>query len=334
MLRVRAAKGRQLAGLVAVLSVAAASFAASSWVSAEDTANKCAGKKYTIGFSHPFGESHFASTLKKKVKRFGDESGCITVLLDNTTSANLESQRATLESWVTQKVDAIVVLPVDLNALGGLQKKAQAGGIKWLTYAQPTKTADGSVGFDNVQSGDLVAKDALAWVKKHYPNGDVTAAVTTLTPLAGFAGRWDQPLQQFEKAGLKVVSKQDCATQSCGLQIAEDALRQHPNMKVFIGINDDAAIGALRAYMNAKVDLSGVYIAGQDGTLEGLEAVKKGGSYRASAAILLDELAKSILDNSLAAITGKGQADYVTPVVLGSLEDPKLLDRLITEYKD
>jgi ABC-type sugar transport system substrate-binding protein len=272
--------------------------------------------------------------LKKKVKRFGDESGCITVLLDNTTSANLESQRATLESWITQKVDAIVVLPVDLNALSGLQKKAQSGGIKWLTYAQPTKTADGSVGFDNVQSGDLVAKDALAWVKKHYPNGDVTAAVTTLTPLAGFSGRWDQPLEQFEKAGLKVVSKQDCATQSCGLQIAEDALRQHPDMKVFIGINDDAAIGALRAYMNAKIDLNGVYIAGQDGTLEGLEAVKKGGAYRASAAILLDELAKSILVNSLAAITGKGEADYVTPVVLGSLEDPKLLDRLITEYKN
>jgi ABC-type sugar transport system substrate-binding protein len=322
-----------LTGLVAIVSVGASMLAPVAAL-ADDTANKCGGKKYTIGFSHPFGESHFASTLKKKVKRFGDESGCITVLLDNTTSANLESQRATLESWVTQKVDAIVVLPVDIKALSGLQKKAQGAGIKWLTYANPIKTADGSVGFDNVQSGDLVAKDALAWVKKNYPNGDVTAAVTTLTPLSGFSGRWDQPLEQFDKAGLKVVSKQDCATQSCGLQIAEDALRQHPNMKVFIGINDDAAIGALRAYMNAKIDLNGVYIAGQDGTLEGLEAVKKGGAYRASAAILLDELAKSILDNSLAAITGKGQADYVTPVVLGSMEDPKLLDKLITEYKD
>jgi ABC-type sugar transport system substrate-binding protein len=322
-----------LTGLVAIVSVGASMLAPVA-AFADDTANKCGGKKYTIGFSHPFGESHFASTLKKKVKRFGDESGCITVLLDNTTSANLESQRATLESWVTQKVDAIVVLPVDIKALSGLQKKAQGAGIKWLTYANPIKTADGSVGFDNVQSGDLVAKDALAWVKKNYPNGDVTAAVTTLTPLSGFSGRWDQPLEQFDKAGLKVVSKQDCATQSCGLQIAEDALRQHPDMKVFIGINDDAAIGALRAYMNAKIDLNGVYIAGQDGTLEGLEAVKKGGAYRASAAILLDELAKSILDNSLAAITGKGQADYVTPVVLGSMEDPKLLDKLITEYKD
>lgn len=322
-----------IAGL-AILSVGAASILAAAPALADDTASKCAGKKYTIGFSHPFGESHFASTLKKKVKRSGDQSGCITVLLDNTTSANLESQRATLESWVTQKVDAIVVLPVDIKALSGLQKKAQAAGIKWLTYANPIKSADGSVGFDNVQSGDLVAKDALAWVKENYPNGDVTAAVTTLIPLSGFSGRWDQPLEQFEKAGLKVVSKQDCATQSCGLQIAEDALRQHPNMKVFIGINDDAAIGAMRAYMNAKIDLKGVYIAGQDGTLEGLEAVKKGGAYRASAAILLDELAKSILDNSLAAITGKGQADYVTPVVLGSLKDPKMLDKLITEYKD
>ncbi len=118
------------------------------------------------------------------------------------------------------------------------------------------------------------------------------------------------------------------------MQIAEDALRQHPDLRVFIGINDDAALGALRAFTNAGIKPADVYIAGQDGTIEGLEAVKKGGAYRASAAILLDDLAQSIIDNSIATLTGKGRKDYETSVELGTLKNPQRLDALIAQYKD
>lgn len=302
-----------------------------SSLSAAAESTTCA-KTYTIGFSHPVGESQFAIALKKKVAAAGEKNGCVKVLLDNTQQSNLESQRSTLESWVTRRVDAIVVLPVEATALDGLRKQAQKKGIKWLTYAGATKGADGSVGFDNVQSGDLVAKDALAWVKQRYPEGKITAAVTTLTPLKGFAGRWEEPLKQFKAANLPVVSQQDCATQACGMQIAEDSLRQHPDLRVFIGINDDAALGALRAFKNAGIKPEDAYIAGQDGTVEGLQAVKQGGAYRASAAILLDDLARSIIENSLAAITGKGSTNYETPVELGTLRNPQRLDALIAQY--
>lgn len=316
--------------LAASLLTAGTAFSSSTF--AADT--KICKKTYTIGFSHPVGESQFAIALKKKVVAAGEKNGCVKVLLDNTHQSNLESQRATLESWVTRRVDAIVVLPVEATALDGLRILAQKKGMKWLTYAGATKGSDGSVGFDNVQSGDLVAKDALSWVKKRYPDGKITAAVTTLTPLKGFAGRWEEPLKQFKAAGLAVVSQQDCATQACGMQIAEDTLRQHPDLRVFIGINDDAALGALRAFKNAGIKPKDAYIAGQDGTVEGLEAVKQGGAYRASAAILLDDLAQSIIDNSLAAITGKGRTDYETAVELGTLRNPQRLDALIAQYKD
>lgn len=301
---------------------------------AAEAAAKTCERTYTIGFSHPVGESQFAIALKKKVMQAAEKNGCVKVLLDNTQQSNLESQRATIESWVTRRVDAIVVLPVEGTALNGLRKQAQKQGTQWLTYAGHSDNADGSVGFDNVQSGRLVGEDALAWVKQRYPNGGITAAVTTLTPLTGFAGRWEQPLALFDKAGLNVVSKQDCATQACGLQIAEDALRQHPDLRVFIGINDDAALGALRAFTNAGIKPADVYIAGQDGTVEGLDAVKKGGAYRASAAILLDDLAQSIIDNSIATLTGKGRKDYETAVELGTLKNPQRLDALIAQYKD
>ncbi|MFD3487590.1 sugar ABC transporter substrate-binding protein [Streptomyces sp. NPDC058665] len=321
---------RRPAAFAAVVAFAATALSACSSGSATESSG-CA-KQYSIGFSHPVGESEFAAALKKQVTAAGAKQGCVKVLLDNTQASNLESQRATIESWMAQKVDAIVVLAVDATALDGLREQAQAQGTKWLTYAGGTKTSDGSVGFDNVQSGDLVAKDAIAWWKKTYPQGGVTAEVTTLTPLVGFKGRWEEPLKQFSAAGLDVVSKQDCADQECGLQITEDALRQHPNLRVVVGINDDAAIGALKAFTNKGIDPSKVYIAGQDGTREGLEAVKAAGAYRSSAAILIPDLAKSIIDNSIAAITGKGSTDYETPVVLATARDPKQLDQLIQQY--
>ncbi|WP_345528367.1 sugar ABC transporter substrate-binding protein [Nocardioides endophyticus] len=315
---------------IAVLATVGAALTACG--SGEASTSADCEKTYTIGFSHPVGESEFAAALKDQVSKAGDENGCVTVLLDNTQASNLESQRATIESWVTQDVDAIVVLAVDATALDGLRERAQKQGTKWLTYAGATDTSDGSVGFDNNQSGDLVAKDALAWLKEAHPDGGVTAEVTTLKPLVGFAGRWEEPLAQFEAAGLEVVSEQDCADQECGLQITEDTLRQHPDLRVVIGINDDAAIGALRAFENAGIDPAEVYIAGQDGTREGLEAVKEGGAYRSSAAILIPDLAASIIDNSLAAITGEGETDYETAVELGTLENPARLDELIAQY--
>ncbi|MBB3236703.1 sugar ABC transporter substrate-binding protein [Phyllobacterium endophyticum] len=298
------------------------------------TAAAC-DRTYTIGFSHPTGGAAFVTSLRKKVERFAQENGCVNMLIDNTQANNLETQRVALESWIIQKVDAIVVLPVDAKALSGLQKQAQAKGIKWLTYAAPTPGADGSVGFDNVQSGRILAEDALAWVKTRYPNGGVSAAVTTLTPLKGaFIGRWQEPLDRFKEAGLSVISTQDCGDQECGLRIAEDAIRQNPDLRVFIGFNDDAAVGALRAFTNAKIDPNEVYVAGQDGTPEALEAVRAGGAYRASAAILLDKLAELIVKNSIAAATGAPGSNEQVGVELATQRNSAELEKLIAQYKD
>lgn len=287
---------------------------------------------YTIGFSHPSGQAAFVKALKSKVEEVGSETECVKVLLDNTQGESLENQRATLESWVQQKVDAIVLLPVDDASVESLRKQAQAQGTKWLTYAGPTEGADGSVGFDNVASGTLLAEDAIAWAEENHPDGGISAAVTK-SPLVGFKGRFEIPRDMLEAAGIPVVSYQECLDQACGLQVAEDSLRENPDLRVFIGLNDDAALGALRAFDNAGIDPTTVYIAGQDGNIDGLEAVKAGGAYRASAAILLTDLAESIINASLAAIKGTGETDIESGIEIATLRDPELLDELIAQYK-
>lgn len=322
------------AALVAAVSAMALSLTACAG-SAGNTGGSAANceKKYTIGFSNPYSEAVSVKAIKSFVKDRAAENGCVNALLDNTTGANLESQRSTIEGWVTQHVDAIVVLPVDAKALGGLQKQAQAQGTKWLTYSSEMPGQDGSVGFDSHEGGKLIADDMTAWVKEHYPNGKVSAAVTTLVNLPGFSGRTEETVKALDQLGVPVVSKQDCADSGCGLQIAEDALREHPDLRVFIGLNDDAGVGAMKAFTNAGINPAEVYIAGADGAQEALEAIKKGDTaYKASAAWPLKELGTAIVDLSLAAVTGKSSSDSVLKHVLATPRNPEDVDRLLQAF--
>ncbi|MBW9111979.1 sugar ABC transporter substrate-binding protein [Microbacterium trichothecenolyticum] len=283
---------------------------------------------YTIGFSHPVGEADAVKQVKGFAQAHADEVGCVELLLDNTTGSSLESQRQTIESWVTQGIDAIVMQPVDPTAFAGLQQQAQEKGIKWLTYSSEMDGRDGSVGFDNELSGKQIADDVTTWIAATHPEGGISAAVTTLVSVPVYAGRWEEPIAALDEVGVPIVSEQECADQTCGLQIAEDALRENPDLRIFIGLNDSAALGALKAFEQSAISADEVYIAGQDGAIEALEAIEAGGPYKASAAILLDELGASIIDNSIAAITGDGEVDTVTPSVLASLADQAQLDEL------
>lgn len=318
---------------IAIASTLAGTAALTLGACGSDTseASKDCAKEYTIGFSHPVGEAAFVKALKTSINAKVKENGCVKVLMDNTQANDLESQRATIETWVTQGVDAIVVLPVDAASIGTLQKSAQAKGIKWLTYASPAEGADGFTGFDNVASGKVVGDAAVKFIEANKLAGKVTAAVTTLEALPDVAGRWDEPITLISGAGVEVVSKQDCADQACGLEKTEALLRQFPNLRIFVGLNDDAALGAVKAFKNAGVDPAEVFIGGQDGALEALEAVKSGGSYKISAAIDMIDLAGDIVQNSINAVDGKGETETESKVVAATLDDPATLDTLIAQ---
>ncbi|WP_158527388.1 sugar ABC transporter substrate-binding protein [Pelagibaculum spongiae] len=289
------------------------------------------GRQYRIAYSHSVSEV----AIVKQVRRFADlrakSLGCVKVLHDNTQSNNLEQQINAIQGWITLGVDAIVVLPIEPTALQPLKRRAQAKGIKWLTYLGQMEGSDGFVGFNHAQSGQIVAQAAVDWVKKNrisHPK----ALVTSLTPLPSLSPRWTEVVRIFEKNNIKIVTLQDAADQTTGLRVAETVLQQHPDLDIIIGMTDDAAVGALRALKLTRTNPSKVFIGGQDGSLEGLSAVKKGGAYRASAAILINELGANIVDLALNAIRGKKPSFAYTPTVLASKYDQDLLQQLLNNY--
>lgn len=105
-----------------------------------------------------------------------------------------------------------------------------------------------------------------------------------------------------------------------------------PDLRVFIGLNDDAALGALRAFQNAKIDLDETFIAGFDGAEEALVSLQDKTGYTASSAIPSVELGASVVDNALAAITGDGDAGKQTPMFLVTPADSDEIAELLKAY--
>ncbi|MFV0252240.1 MAG: sugar ABC transporter substrate-binding protein [Beutenbergiaceae bacterium] len=290
---------------------------------------------YTIGFSHPFGEAQFVKALKEVVAEYGPEV-CANILLDNTTANNLETQRETVESWVTQGVDAIVFWPVDPTAYANIVPTSQEEkGIKWLTYVGPVDGQDGSVGFDPMQEGDSIAEDVTTWLGENYPDGGVEAAVTIQTTQPTIQGRWTQPTAALEQLGIPIVSEQDCSNQACGLEIATTVLRENPDVRVFISYNDDVAIGTQKAIENAGLDPEEYYVNGYDGSPEGLANVREGtGAFDVTMAIPISDLGQDIVKNAIAAITGEGDPNSLTPSIRVTPEDAETIDELLATFED
>lgn len=299
----------------------------------ESAEELCAGEQYTVAFSHPSSEALAVQVVEKYAEKRGADLGCVKVLIDATTNLNLETQRAAVESWILQGVDAIVVRPVDPDALGRLQQEAQAKGIKWLTYTNHMEGQNGSVGWSTDNAGHLIADDLSAWLAKHYPDGGISGAVVGISAQPTLSGQWDFPKDALTAADVPIVLDTDCSTQECGLNLTETALKEHPDLRVFIaGSTDDAGIGAAKAFQNAGIDPADVYIGGMDGGQQALEEIQKDSFYKATAAIKLDLLGYSIVDASIHAIKGDGFSDMVTPNELGSLADAGALQGLIDVY--
>lgn len=286
---------------------------------------------YTVGFSHPSSENAVVKAIQEEVRVAAEEIGCVEVLFDSTTGGDLESQRATLESWVTQQVDAVVVLPVDSGSLTSLQKRAQEEGVKWLAYAFDVEGSDGYAGFDSVASGDLVGEELTAWLESEYPDGGVSAMVTTWTTNPEAAGRWEGPISALNALDVPIVSEQDCLDQTCGLEITETVLNGNPDLRVVVGFSDDAALGASMAFTNAGIDPETVFIAGQDGSPQALAAILKGGAFKMSAALDYSDLAHSIVQNSINAVTGEGETRSLAGVVSASYKDTAFVESLLAQ---
>jgi ABC-type sugar transport system substrate-binding protein len=252
-----------------------------------------ASKKKVIAFSSNFNEIPVIEVVKNLITKHARAQG-YKVLFDAGQQGKLNDQVSAVQAWITQNVPAICVLPTQPQALEPYAKRALKKGLIWTCYGgADMKTSSGWIGFLSSQSGRQVGEAAVAWINKNNPSAKVL--IHTQTNLPVNKPRYQVPTDLIKaRTKATIVASQDADTQAEGLTVTQATLRAHPDLSVVVGLNDDGALGAAQAFKLAGIDPAKVWISGNDGSLEALNAIKEGGYLKGTAALPIDSIAAAV----------------------------------------
>ncbi len=235
----------------------------------------------------------------------------ITVFDGNYDASVQQSQ---FETMVTQGFDAIIFVPIDIEAGAAAVELAASEGIPVIgsnTRVNSDKLTS-YIGSDDVQSG---AMEADAVLKKIDYKGNVVIIEGPIGQSAQIERRKGnlQIVEQYPD--VKVLEMKTANwSRAEAMALMENWLSAHPGqIHGIIGQNDEMALGAIQALKAAGLDPKEYGIAGIDGVTDAMLAVKAG----ETVSILQDAKAQAqgALDLALRALIGdeyKPQADCWT----------------------
>ncbi|MCP1912563.1 putative xylitol transport system substrate-binding protein [Bradyrhizobium elkanii] len=182
-----------------------------------------------------------------------------------------------IDTAITQKFDAIIMSPFDLQASAPAIDKAVAAGIPVIVSALKTasKNYTASIIVNDTEGGRIIGEQ----LGKLLPNGG--NAVLMEGPIGQSAqierkAGIDAGLAKFPKLKL-IASKSGNWSRAEGQSLMENWLLAHPGqINAVLAENDEMALGAIEAMKSAKVDFKSVPVLAIDGIPDGKRAVQKG----------------------------------------------------------
>jgi ribose transport system substrate-binding protein len=229
---------------------------------------------YNIGVSLLTQQHPFYIALADAMKQQAAKTG---VKLDIAiANQDLNKQISDVEDFISKRVNAIILSPVDSRGVKAAVAKAQKAGIPLITVDIAANGIDVTchVATDNyaggVKAGELMAK-ALGG------NGrvgiiDYPTVQSVMDRVAGFK----KALSSYPN--MKIVSIQPGITRAEALAVAQNMLQANPDLNGIFGFGDDAALAALVAVKSAS-RANQVKIIGFDGMQEARNAVDKEASF-------------------------------------------------------
>jgi ABC-type sugar transport system substrate-binding protein len=250
---------KKLALLVLVLAFVLAGMSAFAAGGKEAGADE---GKITVATITYTSEIEWFYILEQNYKDVAEELGIELIQLD--PGAKPQTQVDMIEQMTQRGVDAILISPVDPQVIRAAVEEAMAKGIYVLIQGQERETVPWSTanfGYDEKEMGTLTGEIAAAGVKKKYPNAkEMKLAVLGDPGWASSNVRMGGAKEAFMKnlPGVKVNVVVDGvmgSTIETATNVIESALQQHPDLRCVVGINDDAAIGAVGAMQQQGIDV-------------------------------------------------------------------------------
>ncbi len=219
-------------------------------------------KKITVATITYTSEIEWFYILEQNYKAVADELGIELIQVD--PKADPQAQVDLIEQMTQRGVDAMLISAVDPQVIKAAVEEAIAEGIFVLIQGQERETVPWSTanfGYDEKQMGTLTGEIAAAAVAEKYP--DATEIKLAVLGDPGWAssgirmgGAKEAVINGLSGVNVEIVIDDVMgATIETATNVIESALQQHPDLRVVVGINDDAAIGSVGAMQSQGIDV-------------------------------------------------------------------------------
>jgi inositol transport system substrate-binding protein len=233
-----------------------------------------ADDKITIGVTMKF-DDLWLTTLRDAMSEYAATQPNVELVMVDSKE-DVATQLAQVENFVTQKVDAIIVIAANTDAADPMTKAAQDAGIP-LVYVNrlPSNLPEGIsyVGSESIQAGIMQAE----WLAEQLGGkGNVVIMNGDLAQEAA-QKRTEGEKQVFAKYPDIKIIREDTGNWSRdqGLALMENWLASGDQIDAVASNNDEMAIGAIQA-IEAAGKLGEILVGGVDASPDALQEMDKG----------------------------------------------------------
>jgi ribose transport system substrate-binding protein len=232
-------------------------------------------------------------------------------------AADSDSQAQQIEQVISDKPDALVVLPQDGEALTPVAQKAENAGIPVINVDRLFSAPDAATATilgDNYQIG-VNAADYIGEELNCEGN------VVEIQGLAGISvteerskGFTDQLKKVCPDGGIEIVAKQPGDfNPDTGLKVTENILQAQDQIDAVYTHDDDMAQGVVQAIRNAGRE-DEMFLTGVGGSEDAMAQIAEGGLYRATF-LYNPSMAASAVNMARLIALGEGFSELVPPEV-------------------
>jgi ABC-type sugar transport system substrate-binding protein len=258
-----------------------------------------------IGLSVSTLNNPFFVTLRDGAQSAADEAGAELIVSD--AQNDTAQQQDDIQNFVTQQVNAILVNPVDSDAVVPAIEAANQANIPVIALDRGASGGElaTTIASDNVQGGNLGGEELIRLV------GSGSVAQLEGTPGADPARDRGQGFQDAidAQSAVEVVASQSANFDRAeGLNVAENILQANPDIAGIFAQNDEMALGAVQALGGSAGD--DVKVVGFDATEDGLSAIQDG-TMNATVAQQPAEIGSLGVENAISVINGESVEENI-----------------------
>ncbi|HET6158693.1 MAG TPA: sugar ABC transporter substrate-binding protein [Dongiaceae bacterium] len=265
-----------------------------------------------IGVSMARFDDNFLTVLRNGMQDYAKTLDGVNLQVEDAQN-DVSKQLSTIQNFVAQHVDAIIVNPVDTDATPAMTKLASEAGIPLVYVNRLPADADklpakvSFVGSNEADSGTLEMQQVC---KLMGGKGEILVMMGELSNQAARQRTQDvhDVIAKPECSGIKIIEEQTGNWERTqGTDLMTNWISSGVKFDAVVSNNDEMAVGAIQALKAAGYDMKKVIVGGVDATQDALAAMKAG------------DLDVTVFQN--AAAQGSGAVDTAVKLAKGEKVD-------------